>query len=98
IVDDMITTAGTLCNAAELIKKKGAKKIWAAVTHGIFTEGALEKIIASPIEKILVTDTIPQRKEVSDCPKVEVISVAPLLAEAIERIHSGDSLSEKLFR
>lgn len=96
IVDDMVTTAGTLCNAAELIKKKGAKKIWAAVTHGIFTEGALEKIIASPIEKILVTDTIPQKKEVTDCPKVEVVSIANLLAEAILRIESGSSLSEKL--
>lgn len=96
LVDDMVTTAGTLCNAAELIKRKGAKKIWAAVTHGIFTEGALEKIIASPIEKILVTDTTPQRKEITDCPKVEVVSIAALLAEAIVRIESGRSLSEKL--
>jgi ribose-phosphate pyrophosphokinase len=96
LVDDIVTTAGTLCNAAELIKQKGAKKIWAAVTHGVFTEGALEKIIASPIEKILITDTVPQRKEVVDCPKVEVVSISNLLAEAIKRIESGQSISEKL--
>ncbi len=96
LADDMVTTAGTLCNAAQLIKDKGASKIWAAVTHGVFTEGALEKIVNSPIEKILITDTLPQPEKVLDCPKVEVVSIAELVAEAILRIESGNSLSEKL--
>lgn len=96
LVDDMATTAGTLCNAAQLIKNRGAKKIWAAVTHGVFSEGAIEKINNSPIEKVLITDTIPQPEQVKNCPKIEIVSIAPLLAEAILRIESGQSLSEKL--
>lgn len=96
LVDDMVTTAGTLCNAANLIQKKGAKKIWAAVTHGVFSGDAIDKINKSSIEKILVTDTIPQPEKVLSCPKVEVVSIDELLAEAILRIESGSSLSEKL--
>jgi len=96
LVDDMATTAGTLCNAAELIKKRGAKKVWAAVSHGVFSEGAIEKINNSPIEKVLITDTIPQPEEVLNCPKIELVSISGLLAEAILRIESGQSLSEKL--
>lgn len=96
LVDDMVTTAGTLCNAAKLIKEKGAKTIWAAVTHGVFSDGAIQKIIDSPIEKVLITDTIPQLEEVLECPKVEIVSIADLLAEAILRIETGQSLSEKL--
>lgn len=96
LVDDMATTAGTLCNAAALIKSKGAKSIWAAITHGVFAPGAVEKIDNSPIEKILITDTIPQSEEVEKCSKIEVVSIAGLLAEAILRIETGQSLSEKL--
>lgn len=96
LVDDMVTTAGTLCNAAKLIKDKGAKTIWAAITHGVFTPGAIEKIESSPIEKVLITDTIPQPEEVKKCKKIEIVSIAGLLAEAILRIETGQSLSEKL--
>lgn len=98
LVDDMIDTAGTLCNAAEKLKEAGAKKITAAATHGIFSDPALKRISECPIDKVYITDTVALRKEVLEHPKIEVISVAPLLAEAIERIYTGDSLSEKLFR
>lgn len=96
LVDDMIDTAGTLCNAANLIRQKGAKTIWAAATHGIFSKDALEKINKSKIEKVLVTDSIAHRDEVLNNPKIEVVSVASMLAEAIIRIESGDSISERL--
>lgn len=96
LVDDMATTAGTLCNAALLISKRGAKNIWAAVTHGVLSPGAIDKINNSPIEKVLITDTIPQPDEVKNCPKIEIVSIANLLAEAILRIENGQSISEKL--
>lgn len=98
LVDDMIDTAGTLCNAADKLKEAGARTITAAATHGIFSDPALERITKCAIDKIYITDTVNLRKEALAHPKIEVISVAPLLAEAIERIHTGDSLSEKLFR
>lgn len=98
LVDDMIDTAGTLCNAASKLKESGARTVTAAATHGIFSDPALERITKSAIDKIYITDTVFLKKEVREHPKIEVISVAPLMAEAIERIHTGDSLSEKLFR
>lgn len=96
LVDDMIDTGGTLVNAAKLIKERGAKTIWASATHGVLSADALEKINDSPIEKVIITDTIPQPEKVINNPKIEIISVANLLAEAIKRIESGDSISEKL--
>ncbi|MDO8576850.1 MAG: ribose-phosphate pyrophosphokinase [Candidatus Daviesbacteria bacterium] len=96
IVDDMIDTAGTICDAARLIKEKGAKSISAAATHGLFSDPALQRINDSPIEKIFITDSVPLKKEILDNPKFTVISVARLLAEAINCIYNGDSISEKL--
>lgn len=96
IVDDMIDTAGTICEAANLIKMRGAKSISAVATHGLFSEPAYERISKSSIDKIFVTDTVPQKKEMLNNPKITVVSVAPLLAEAIKCIHNGDSMSEKL--
>jgi ribose-phosphate pyrophosphokinase len=96
LLDDMIDTAGTLTNAAELILKKGAKKIYAAATHGLFSGPAIQRITDSVIEKVFVTDTIPQEERLGKHPKIEVVSVAPLLAEAIQRIYNGESLSEGL--
>ncbi len=90
IVDDMIDTGGTLCKAAEILKEKGANKIWAAATHGIFSKGAKEKLENSYFEKIIITDSIPQNSE----GKIEVISLADLFAESIYRISHGQSLSE----
>jgi len=96
IVDDMIDTAGTICEAARLIKEKGAKSISAAAAHGLFSDPALKRIDDSPIEKVFITDTVPLRKEILENPKFTVISVAKLLAEAINCIYKGDSISEKL--
>ncbi|MGQ9627297.1 MAG: ribose-phosphate diphosphokinase [Anaerolineae bacterium] len=96
IVDDMITTGGTLLKATEMLLEHGASEIYAAATHPVFAANALERIEKSPLKKVVVTDTIPPpQNEV--CKKIDVLSVAPLLAKAISRIHEGRSLSE-LFR
>ena len=96
IVDDMIDTAGTLCEAAKLIKIKGAKSISAVATHGLFSDPAPQKIEEAGIERIFTTDTVPIREEMRNNPKVVIVSVAPLIAEAINCIYNGDSMSEKL--
>lgn len=96
LVDDMIDTARTLANAARLLKERGALSILAAATHGVLSADAIERIDNSPIEKVIITDTIPQQKLVTHNPKFEIISVATLVAEAIKRIESGQSISEKL--
>lgn len=96
IVDDMIDTAGTLVNAANLIMKKGAKSVRAAATHGLFSSPALERIKNSALTEVYVTDTVAPKQEVLKNSKIKVISVAKLLAEAIKRIESGESISEGL--
>lgn len=96
LVDDIIDTAGTLCNAAKLIKERGAKRIIAAASHGIFSQDALQKIEDSPIEQILVTDSIDLREKCKQSNKIKVVSIAPLMGEAINCIYSGESISEKL--
>ncbi len=96
IVDDMIDTAGTICDAARLIKAKGAKSISAVAAHGLFSDPAVERINNSPIDRVFITDTVPLKEQVLNNPKFVVISVAKLLAEAIDCIHNGDSISEKL--
>lgn len=96
IVDDIIDTAGTICDAAKLIKDRGAKSVSVASTHGIFSGPALERINKSVLDLIFITDTVPFTKEIAENPKIKVISVAPLLAEAINCIYKGDSLSEEL--
>jgi len=88
--DDMVTTGRTLCHAAETIKARGARRIFAGATHGVFCEGALERIEASPIEELVVTDTLHQ-PEVSK--KITQLSIAGLLGEAVARIHEERSLS-----
>jgi ribose-phosphate pyrophosphokinase len=91
IVDDMISTGGTLIEAAEMLRSRGARTIQVAATHGIFAGSAIERIVASDIDRVFVTNTLPLPTSTDG--KVEVISVAPLLAEAITRTHKGLSIS-----
>lgn len=90
--DDMISTAGSICGAADLIKRKGAKEIHVAATHGLFAGQANEKLQVAPIDSIIVTDTIPVPKHVS-LPNLKILSVAKMLGEAIKRIHQHKSIS-----
>lgn len=94
IVDDMCDTAGTLVKAAQLLKDQGARRVFAAITHPVFSGPALERIEKSVITELVTTDTIPLRGVVPS--NITQISVAPLLADAISRIHEGESVS-KLF-
>ncbi len=92
LVDDMISTGGTLVMAAELLQQRGAGAILSASTHGIFAQDALSLIDRSPIERLFVTDTLPLPQD-GPTEKIEIVSVAPLLAEAITRIHKDLSIS-----
>lgn len=98
LVDDMISTGGTIINAANYIAKRGAKSIRVAVAHGLFSADALEKISQSSIEELIVTDTIALREDVLNNPKITVASVAHLIAEAIKRIQTGDSISSLILK
>jgi len=93
IVDDIVDTAGTLTKAAEALMEKGAKAVYGCCTHPVLSGNALERIEASPIEELVVTDTIPLSSESSKCPKIKVLSVARLFGEAIRRIHLNESVS-----
>lgn len=97
LVDDMLDTGGTIVHAADFIKKEGAKSIRVAVTHGLFSGKALENISNSAIDEVIITDTIEQRPDVAKNPKVKIATVAPLLAEAIKRITSGESISSLIY-
>ncbi len=92
LFDDMISTAGSICGAADMVAKAGASKIYLAATHGIFCGNAIQRIEASSVEKVLVTDTVPLNSDNSS-PKVKVLSVASLLGEAVKRIHHNESVS-----
>ncbi len=92
IVDDIVDTAGTLCKAAESLKSMGAVSVRAAISHGVLSGDAIEKINNSVLEKLVITDTIPLSEE-KRSDKIEVLSMAPLLAKIIEHIELGKSLS-----
>ena len=93
ILDDMIDTAGTLTQAAGALKQNGADAIYAAATHGVLSGPAIDRINGSVIEEVLLTDTIPLGERADRTSKIKVLSVAPLLAEAIRRIHEDESVS-----
>jgi ribose-phosphate pyrophosphokinase len=93
IVDDMVDTAGTLTQAVDSLYKNGAKRVFAVATHPVLSGPAISRIVESRIEKLWVTDSIPLSEAARNCGKIEVISVAHLLAEAIKRIHGNDSVS-----
>ncbi len=93
IIDDMIDTAGTMCKAAYAILERGAKKVYAMATHPVLSGKAVQRIKESPLEKVIVSDTIPLKKEALMVDKIEVLSVAGLLGEAIKRTHTNESIS-----
>lgn len=92
VVDDMIDTAGTVVAAAELLAENGAAEIYALATHGVLSNPALERLEASPISRIIVTNTLPQRIT-QNKNMVTVLSIAPLIANAISAVYAGDSVS-----
>ena len=93
IMDDMIDTAGTLVKAAEVLKERGAKKVYAYCTHPIFSGPAIERISkGSALDEIVVTNTIPLSESAKGCTKIRQLSVAPLIAETIQRIAKGESV------
>jgi ribose-phosphate pyrophosphokinase len=93
IVDDMVDTAGTLTAAAQAVKAQGARAVYACASHGVLSPPAIDRINASPLEELIITDTVPVRPDVKACPKIKVLPVARLLGEAVKRIHHGDSIS-----
>lgn len=94
LLDDMVDTAGTLVKAAQALENAGARSIYACCTHPVLSGQAIEKLNESPIAKLYITDTIPTDQKAVKCSKLQVESVAPLLGEAISRIHREVSVSE----
>jgi len=91
--DDMISTAGSICGAAKVVHAAGAREIYVAATHGVLCGPAIDRIREAPIKQLVLTDTIPQR-EGAQLDKVEILSVATLLGEAIKRIHHDQSITK----
>jgi len=96
IVDDFTISGGTLASVATMLVKCGAREVYAAVTHGVLTGDAVERIDNSPIKRLFFTDTV-ENQPVQFSEKIEVVSVASLFGEAIKRIHNRESISE-MFR
>ena len=93
LVDDMVDTGGTLVRAAYALIEKGVKGVYACCTHPVLSGNAVKIISESPIQEMIVTDTIPLKEEAKACPKIKVISISSLLADAIRRIYEDDSVS-----
>jgi ribose-phosphate pyrophosphokinase len=93
LVDDMVDTAGTLCRAAQALKDEGATKVIAYITHPVLSGGAVEKIVESALDELVVTDTIPLSESAQRCGRIRQLSVAALLAETIRRIRDEESVS-----
>jgi ribose-phosphate pyrophosphokinase len=93
IVDDMVDTAGTLAESAVALEREGAKAVYAVITHPILSGPAVKRIAESPLQELIVTDTIPLRPDAVDCPKIQVVTIAPLLGESIRRISNEESVS-----
>lgn len=93
IVDDMVDTAGTLCQAAKALKRHGATKILAYCTHPVLSGNAIKNIEESPIDEVVVTDTIPLHQDAAKCPKIRILSLSKLIAETILRVSTKQSVS-----
>ena len=93
LMDDMVDTAGTLCNGANTLIENGAKEVHACCSHPVLSGPAVDRLTSSAIKSLVVTNTIPLRENARECGKIKVLSVSALLAEAIRRIHNEDSVS-----
>jgi ribose-phosphate pyrophosphokinase len=93
LLDDMIDTAGTIVQGAQACANQGAREVWTACTHAVLSGPALDRLQTSCIAQVVITDTIPLRGKEHNCPKLHQLSVAPLLGEAIRRIHEDESVS-----
>ena len=93
LTDDMIDTAGTICAAAELLVERGATEVWAMATHGVLSGPAIDRLKNGPIERIILTNTLPLPPE-KQLDKIEVLSVAPLIAEALGAVFDDTSVSD----
>ncbi|HEY3636632.1 MAG TPA: ribose-phosphate pyrophosphokinase [Rhizomicrobium sp.] len=93
LVDDIVDSGGTMCNAADALIKQGAEEVYAYATHGVFSGGAAARIQASKLKSVVVTDSIAATEEVRKCPNIRRISIAPLLGEALRRINNEESVS-----
>jgi ribose-phosphate pyrophosphokinase len=97
IIDDIIDTAGTLVKTAEALLKEGATKVYAACTHPVLSGPAVQRICASAIEEVVVTDSVPLNEAAKQVSRIKVLSVAELLARGIHSIHEESSISELFF-
>ncbi len=93
LLDDMIDTAGTIVQGAQACAEQGARQVWTMCTHGVLSGPALERLQQSPLTEVVMTNTIPLNGKDLVCPKLKVLSVAPILGEAISRIHAEESVS-----
>jgi len=91
--DDIIATAGTVCSAAKLVKERGAEKVYVVATHGVLAGQAKKKLRQSPIDEVVITDTIPWEEEVKKLDNIKILTVSAMLGEAIKRIHRNESVS-----
>jgi ribose-phosphate pyrophosphokinase len=94
IVDDIIDTAGTVTNAAEMVRDQGAASVRIAATHGVFSEPSVDLLKNAPVEEVIVTNTLPVSSEILELDKVQVLSIAPILAETLQAIFMDSSVSE----
>jgi ribose-phosphate pyrophosphokinase len=93
MVDDLIDTAGTLVKGAEALLEKGARSVSACATHAVLSGPAVERILSSPVEEVVLSNSIPLKEEARKCSRIRTLSIAPLLARAIQSIHEGGSIS-----
>ena len=94
IVDDIIDSGGTIVNASKALKDRGAKEVFVYITHGVLSGEAVKKIKNSSIKKLVITDTIDNSRRIKNVSKIQVLSIAPLMAEAIKRISNSTSVSD----
>jgi len=93
LIDDLVDTAGTLCQAAAALKKRGAEKVIACCTHAVLSGKAVDNINSSILDELVVTDTIPLQAEAKACSKIRQLSIAHLLAETMRRVSNEESVS-----